>query len=185
MTNKPTTTTKIKPTISPFLQMEVEQKDWQGYNANLVDEAIARGLQLEEENKKFRDFSPKEARRSFWSNWGTFGGIMGCLAIVGAFVLFVVWVSLAMSNGTKYNEGFKAGEEASVAAAIAYVEGQYRHVSPDQIRLEFPHGTDVFNKDSWIARNQGSNETTSDTFERYQSLLKEGGAYKIFITPQK
>lgn len=75
---------------------------------------------------------------------------MSYIAIISAFVLFMVWMCIAMDNGSKYNEGFKAGEVASVASAIAYVEGQYRHVSPDQIRLEFPHGTDIFNKEAWI-----------------------------------
>lgn len=73
-------TTKIQ--VSPFLRMKAESIDWQGYNPTLVEEVCERGLELEQENKRFRDFSPEQARHKFWEHWGLVGVVLLVLSFV-------------------------------------------------------------------------------------------------------
>jgi hypothetical protein len=176
---KPLTT---RTYVSPFIRMKATYIDWTGYDATLIEEACEKGLELEELVKQFRDFSPREARQRFWTHWGTFGGIFAFLALIGLFVLF----GLAIANSGYYDKGFKEGRQTAVASAIAFVEAKYRHVDPSQIRLEFPNGTEIFTLKDYVI-SKGYSPEYEDNMKKYaneyNTLIANGGAYTIFITP--
>ena len=171
--------------ISPFIQIKAVQRDWVGYDPVLLKKACQRGLELEAENKRFRDFSPKEARHQFWENWGTAGAVMlSALAIAAMAFLICVFVVWGVRSD-KWEKGYAAGKMEMATAAITLVESQYRHVDQSQIRLEFPNGTDILNKSKWVDFNTGKFDNALDVAKRYDELVKNGGAYRIFISPKQ
>jgi hypothetical protein len=186
---KKTITTKTY--VSPFLRMKAAYIDWTGYDAALIEEACDKGLELEEENKRFRDFSPKEARQRFWSNWGTFGYVVVVLIVIALFTLGIV----AIGDSGWYSKGYNAGRQEAVSSAIAFVEARYRHVNPLQIKLEFPNGTEIFTLKDYV-KSKGhdydelpenpswENGYSKKGFQKeYNDLVASGGIYRIFVEP--
>jgi len=175
-------TTRIQ--VSPFLRMKAESIDWQGYNPTLVEEVCERGLELEQENKEYRDVSPQEAHEKFWVNLSQWVGAFVALLICGGVVIGVA----AAIHSDKYREGYQDGRSSAVSAAIAFVEAKYRHVDPSQIRLEFPNGTEVFSLKDYV-RTKGYNiDNMSDRSKKefakeYANIIENEGAYTLFITP--
>ncbi len=168
---------KLKTVIesSPFIRMQNEQQYWTGYDANLIDEAIKRGTELEQENRRFREFSPRETRKAFWNSWGIFGSIFITLAICGGIAIGIA----ASIHAEKYGEGYEVGAKDATIAAITFVEAQYRHVSPVQIRLELPYGTEIFDKIKWFENHTGA--SLAENIQQYDEMMVR--PYVIFITP--
>ena len=170
---------KLKTVIesSPFIRMQNEQQYWTGYNANLIDEAIKRGTELEQENRRFREFSPKEARETFWRGWKVFWQVMVAVAICGGLAIGIA----AAVHSNKFGEGYEVGAKDATIAAITFVEAQNRHVSPAQIRLELPYGTEIFNKVKWFERNVGETRSLASALEQYDQMMLK--PYVVFVTP--
>jgi hypothetical protein len=127
--------------VSPFLQIKVEQTNWTGYNAILVDKVADLGITLQEENKNLFDEN-KSLKKELGDNdrsefFEGFGAIVG----IGLTVIFCVGLLSAAIFGIgkwsrhdkSYSEGFN---EASIAA-VTFVEARYRGVKPEEIKLDF------------------------------------------------
>jgi hypothetical protein len=170
---------KLKTVIesSPFIRMQNEQQYWTGYDANLVDEAIKRGTELEQENRRFREFSPQQARQRFWYGWGVFWKIFITLAICGGIAIGIA----AAVNADKWGQGYAVGAKDATVAAITFIEAQNRHVSPAQIRLELPYGTEIFDKVKWFEKNVTENHPLGVAIEEYDRMMVK--PYVIFVTP--
>jgi ABC-type xylose transport system substrate-binding protein len=166
---------------SPFIRMQNEQQYWTGYDANLIDEAIKRGTELEQENRRFREFSPQEARQIFWSGWRKFWKVILSITITIAVCGGIAIGIAAAVHADKYGEGYKVGAKDATIAAITFVEAQNRHVSPAQIRLELPYGTEIFNKIKWFEKNVYENHPLAVALEQYDQMMLK--PYVVFVTP--
>jgi hypothetical protein len=176
--------------ISPFLQIRMVQRDWSGYDPNLLERACKRGLELERRVEQYEDISPKHGREKFWTHWGTFAAASGYTILLAglAFLIcvFVVWGV----RSDKWEKGYAAGKTEILSNAISFVEAQYRHVDQSQIRLEFPNGVDYLNKSKWVEEHYGHEypwqfQTREEAAKKYDDLVKSGEAYKIFISPKQ
>jgi hypothetical protein len=183
-------TKPLSPKGSPFYRLQAEQVNWTNFDPNLVEEVVKRGIDLEEENNRLKNFPPKEARKAFWTHWGDFGAVMSIAAVIGVCTILVALIVWACNNSNSYNDGFKNGSEQQVAAAVAYVEARYRHVDPSQIKLEFPHGY-IFDFKGYV-HSLGFGDPsgyTKDNIEKWTKDYRDfqdnyTPPYTIFITPK-
>jgi hypothetical protein len=175
--------------VSPFIQIKAVQRDWVGYDPALLEKACKKGLELERKVRQYEEVSPKHAREKFWTNWGNVGAGAALVAIIGA-VAFVICVFVVWGvRSDKWEKGYAAGKSETLTEAITFVESQYRHVDQSQIRLEFPNGTDYLNKEKWVNDHTGIEPyeypNAGEAGKKYDDLVKQGMAYKIFISPKQ
>ena len=138
--------------ISPFLKMKADQLNWTGYNAILVDEASDLGLQLEEENKELQEKLKlyDSDRTDFFQGVGKVVGI-GIVIIICVFLLglMIKGIGKADVRAHAYEDAYKD----AVVKTITYVEGKYRGVSTDRIKIELL-------QDAYISSIRTSGSTT-------------------------
>jgi len=122
----------LKRKINPFLMIQADSQNWTGYNTVFLDQAIDRGLELE--NKELKKIKNKNGLNDITNVVIEIGIIVIIIsAIILGFSFFVGWVNKTSIDDKKIDEAFINGATSS----YTYLISKENKIDESKIKVDF------------------------------------------------